>query len=137
MERNNFICLSISFSLGNSHQRGWFMVNFWPKITPLTRFLFTFYWNKLFSHPFRFFFRDFVVLVRRCFVRRLCATLFVFLVSFRYLFDSVQIKSMTWSRQRCRSRDINIVTCVWFSTLSFYAINMMLWVCSLIHPFCF
>jgi len=31
---------------------------------------------------------DFVVLVRHCFIRRLCATLFVFLVSFSYLFDS-------------------------------------------------
>jgi len=42
----------------------------------------------IFTYTLFFFFRDFVVLVRRCFVRRLCATLFVFLVSFRYLFGS-------------------------------------------------
>jgi len=85
-----------------------------------------------------FFFRDFFVLVRRCFVRRLCATLFVFLVSFRYLFgsdcqmsfDSVQIKSMTLEsstlqiRRHRYSGDLNIVICVGFSTFPFYAMNM-------------
>jgi len=101
-------------------------------------FLFPFYWNKWFSHLFRFFFCDFVVLVRRYFVRHLCATLFVFLVSFRYLFgsdcqisfDPVQIKSMTLESSRLQIRrheysgDLNTVICVGFSTLSFYTINM-------------
>jgi hypothetical protein len=52
-----------------------------------------------------FYFVIFVVLVRRWFVHRLCAALFVFLVSFRYLFgsncqtsfDPMQIQSMTWT----------------------------------------
>jgi len=71
-------------------------------------------------------------------VRRLCATLFVFLVSFGYLFDSdrqisfdsVQIKSMTLESSTLQiwrhgySGDLNIVICVGFSTLSFYAINI-------------
>ena len=86
-----------------------------------------------------FFFRDFAILVQRCFVRRLCATLFVFLCSFRYLFDSdcqisfdpVQIKSMTLEsstlqiriRRHGYSEDLNIIICVDFRTLSSYAIK--------------
>ena len=76
--------------------------------------------------------------MRRCFVRRLCATLFVFLVSFRYLFgsdcqisfDPVQIQSMTLAsstlqiRRHAYSGDLNIVICVGFCTLPFYVINM-------------
>ncbi|RHN59947.1 hypothetical protein MtrunA17_Chr4g0019721 [Medicago truncatula] len=88
-------------------------------------------------HPLLLILYD-ATLVRRCFVRRRCATLFVFLVSFRYLldsdcqisFDPVQIKSMTLEsstlqiRSHVYSRDLNIVICVGFSTLPFYAINM-------------
>ena len=76
--------------------------------------------------------------MRLCFVRRLCATLFVILVSFRYLFDSncqisfdpVHIKSMTLEsstlqiRRHEYSGDLIIVICVGFSILPFYAINM-------------
>jgi len=76
--------------------------------------------------------------MRRWFVRRLCATLFVFLVSLRYLisldclisFDPVQIQSMTLVsstlqiRRHGYSGDLNIVICVGICTLSFYAINM-------------
>ncbi|AES67348.1 transmembrane protein, putative [Medicago truncatula] len=64
--------------------------------------------------------------------------LFVFLVSLTYLFDSdchisfdpMQIKSMTLEsstlqiRRHEYSRYLNIVICVGFSTLPFYAINM-------------
>ena len=71
-------------------------------------------------------------------VRRLCATLFVFLVSLRYLiasdcqisFDPVQIQSMTLAsstlqiRKHGYSGDLNIVICVGICTLPFYAINV-------------
>ena len=84
------------------------------------------------------FFRDFVVLVQRCYVSRLRATLFVFLVSFRYLFrpdcqinfNPVQIKSMNLKSSTLQIRkhgyfgDLNIVICVGFNTLPFYDINM-------------
>ena len=75
----------------------------------------------------------------RCwFVRCLCATLFVFLVSLRYLigsdcqisFDPVQIQSMTLAsstlqiRRHGFSGDLNIVIGVDICTLPFYAINM-------------
>jgi len=83
-------------------------------------------------------FCDFVVLVRREFVRCLCVVLFVFLVSFKYWFssdshisfDPVQIQSMTLTssmlqiRRHGYSGDFNIVICAGFCTLSFYAINM-------------
>jgi len=78
--------------------------------------------------------------VRRWFVRRLCATLFVFLVFPRYLivldcqisFDLVQIESMTLASSTLQIRrhgysgdlNINIVICVGICTLPFYAINM-------------
>jgi len=71
-------------------------------------------------------------------VRRLCVTLFVFLVSLRYLiasdcqisFDLVQIQSITLAsstlqiRKHGYSGDLNIVICVGICTFSFYAINM-------------
>jgi hypothetical protein len=71
-------------------------------------------------------------------VRRLCATLFVFLVSLRFLiasdcqisFDPVQIQSMTLAlstlqiRKHGYSGDLNIVICVGFCTLPFYCIDM-------------
>jgi len=86
--------------------------------------------------------------VRRWFVRRICATLFVFLVFLRYLigsdceisFDSVQIKSMALASSTLQIRghdysgDLNIVICVGICTLLFYAINMDL---VSFHPFCF
>ena len=64
--------------------------------------------------------------------------LFVFLVSFRYLFSSnchinfdlVQIQSMSLASSTLQIRqhgyfgDLNIVICVGFCTLSFYIINM-------------
>ena len=89
-------------------------------------FLFLFYWNTWFSHLFRFLFCDFIVLVRRWLVRRLCAALFVIMVSFRYLFgsdchisfDLVHIQSMTLAssmlqfRRHEYSRDLKIVICV-------------------------
>jgi len=76
--------------------------------------------------------------VRRWFVRHLCATLFVFPISLRYLigsgcqisFDPVQIQSMILTsstlqiRRHGYSRDLNIVICVGICTLPFYAINM-------------
>jgi len=76
--------------------------------------------------------------MRRWFVRRLCATTFVFLVSLRYLisldclisFDPVQIQSMTLVSSTLQiwrhgySGNLNIVICVGICTLSFYAINM-------------
>jgi len=120
-------------------KEGWFRVNFWPKITLLTRFfLFPFYWNKWFSHLFHFLFCDFVIFVRRWFVRRFCATLFVFLVSLRYLigsdcqinFDPVQIQSMTLTSSTLQirihgySKDLNIIMCVGICTFPFHAINM-------------
>ena len=79
----------------------------------------------------------FVVFVRRCFVRRLCAMLFVFLVSLRYLIgsDRHQLRSdadpindfgviHVADPETCCSRDLNIVICVDICTLPFYAINM-------------
>jgi len=80
----------------------------------------TFYLNKWFSHLFDFFFCDFVVLVQRCFVRRLCAALFVFPVLFSCLFGSGcqisfdQVQSMTLMsstlqiRRLDYSKDLNI-----------------------------
>jgi hypothetical protein len=76
--------------------------------------------------------------VRRWFVPHLCATLFVFLVSLKYLigsdcqisFDIVQIRSMTLEsftlqiQRHGYSGDLNIVICVGICTLSFYAIDM-------------
>jgi len=49
--------------------------------------------------------------MRYWFVLRLCVTLFVFLVSFRYSFvrsDSIQCRSIQWlwHRPRCRCRDM-------------------------------
>ena len=87
---------------------------------------------------FIIFFCDFVVLVRRCVVRHLCAALFVFLALFRYLLgsdcqislDPVQIQSMTLAsstlqiRRHGYSGDLNIVICVGICTLLFYAVNM-------------
>jgi len=101
-------------------------------------FLFPFYWNKWFSLLFRFSIRDFVVLVRRCFVHRLCAALFIFLVSFRYLFDldcqvsldPVHIQSMILASSTLQiwihgySGILNIVICAGFCILPFYAINI-------------
>jgi len=82
------------------------------------------------NHPLtRFLFCDFVVFVRRLFVRRLCAA-FVFLVSLRYLIGSMQFQSMTLAsstlqiRRHGYSGDLNIVICVGICTLPFYAINM-------------
>jgi len=71
-------------------------------------------------------------------VRHLCATLFVFLVSLKYLiasdcqisFDPVQIQSMTLVSSTLQiwkhgySGDLNIVICVGICTLPFYVINM-------------
>jgi len=81
--------------------------------------------NSFFYFPFIeisdfhiYFVFSFVVLVRRCFVPRCCATLFVSLVSFRYLFDSLQIRRHEYSE------NLNIIICVGFNTLPFYAINM-------------
>jgi Na+/H+ antiporter NhaD/arsenite permease-like protein len=99
---------------------------------------FSFPFIEVIFNLFHFSFRDFVVLVRRCFVRRFCATLFVFLVLFRYLFNSdcqinldpVQIQSMTLAsltlqiRRHGYSGYLNIVICVGFCTLPFYAINI-------------
>jgi len=76
--------------------------------------------------------------VQRWFVRRLCATLFVFLLFLRYLigldcqisFDPMQIQSMILAssmlqiRRHDYSGDLNIVICLGICTLSFYAINM-------------
>jgi len=97
-------------------------------------FLFPFYWNKWFSHLFYFFFCDFVVLVRLCFVLRLCVTLFVFSIFFKYLFIQIlilaSIQSMTLASSTLQIRKhgysgyLNIVICVNFCILSFYTINM-------------
>jgi len=112
---------------------------FWPK-SPFYYLvsLFIFYWNKWFSHLFCFLFCDFIVIVRRWFVCYLCAALFVFLVSFKYLFgsdcqirfDLVQIQSMTLASSMLQiprhgySGDLNILIYVDFCTLPFYATNM-------------
>ena len=100
-------------------------------------FLLPFCLNKWFSHWIRFFFRDFVVLVRRCFVCRLCA-MFVFSLLFRCLFrsdcqisfDPVQIQPMTLASSTLQIRrddysgDFNIIIFVDLCTLPFYVINM-------------
>jgi len=114
------------------------MANFWPKITLLTRFSIPLLLKYVIFTSISFF-----LLWFRCF----SATLFCsfslcdivcFLVSFRYLFDSdcqinfdqVHIKSMTLESSTLQiwrhgySGDLNIVICIGFSTLSFYAINM-------------
>ena len=83
-------------------------------------------------------FRDFTVLVRCCFVCRLCTALFVFFVFFRCLFNSdcqinfnpVQIQPMTLALSTLHilrhsySGYFNIVIIVSLCTLSFYSINM-------------
>ena len=90
------------------------------------------------SHRIRFFFRDFVVLMRRCFVCRLCTTLFVISLLIGCLFNSdcqisfdpVQIQPMTLTSSTLQiqkhdySGDFNIVIFVGLCTLPFYAINM-------------
>ena len=104
-------------SSSSSTKEGRFRVNFCFKITHLTLFLFPFYWNKWFSHLFRFFLSWF---------RRLSATLFcssslcgVFLSSlFRSGICSVQIvisasircrsNQWLWCHQCCRSGGISI-----------------------------
>jgi len=81
-----------------------------------------------------FSFCDFVVLMRRCFVCRLCATLFVFFLLFRVcsvqVVRSASIQPMTLAsstlqiRRHCYSGDFNIVIFVGLYNLTFYAINM-------------
>ena len=101
-------------------------------------FFFPFIKISVFHIYFVCLFCDFVVLVQREFVHRLCVVLFVFLVSFKYWFssdshisfDSVQIQSMTLTsstlqiRRHGYSGYFNIVICVGFCTLSFDVINM-------------
>jgi hypothetical protein len=71
-----FLWVFSSFSTGE----GVILCHFWPKITPLHLFFFlAFNLNKWFSHRLNlliaFFYCYFVVLVRRCVVRRLGAVL--------------------------------------------------------------
>jgi len=88
-------------------------------------------------HRFCFSFRDFVVLVRRCFIRSsslcdvVCVSYFVqVFVRFILSDDPVHIKSMILEsstlqiRRHRYSGGLNIVICVSFSTLSFYVVNM-------------
>jgi hypothetical protein len=81
-----------------------------------------------------FFFCDFIVLVRHCFICCLCAKLFVFLVLFdsncQISFDQEKIQSMTLmlSTLHIRSHvyfgDLDMVIFAGLSTLWYYVINM-------------
>jgi len=113
-------------------------VIFDPKSSLQIVFLLPFYLNKWFSHRISFCFCDFVILVRRCFVCRLCATLIVFSHLFRYLFVSdcqisfasvhiqimILVSTMLQIQRHDYSRDFSTVICVGLCTLPFYAINI-------------
>jgi len=109
-------------------KEGWFRVNFWPKSTHLTCFS----WNKWFHIYFVF-----LSWFRRLNTTLFCSSslcgvvcLFCFVrvfVQFR-LSDQLQLitlaSSMLQTQRYGYSRNLNIVICVGFFTLSFYAINM-------------